>query len=470
MLSPDFLWGGATAANQYEGAYREGGRGLSVNDVHRGCHCGQTRQIDGQIQPGAYYPSHEAVDFYHHYKEDIALFAEMGFKCFRMSISWSRIFPQGDEETPNEAGLKFYDEVFAELHRYNMEPVVTLSHYEMPLALVQKYGAWRDRRLVEFFARYCETVFRRYKGVVRYWLTFNEINALMLSSRPWLQAGLVYGEDENAAQSMLNAAHHQLLASARAVQLGHAIDPANRIGCMLLYPLRYGATCAPRDQLEAYQQMRQTYYFGDVHCRGRYTGACQAVWQQFGAEPSRQPGDEEILAQGTVDFIGFSYYCSNIVGASVDETGGNILAGGRNPYLESSEWGWQIDPTGLRLALNYLYDRYQKPLFIVENGLGARDTVDQDGRVQDDYRIDYLARHIRAMMDAVEKDHVELMGYTPWGCIDLVSASTGEMSKRYGLIYVNKDDDGNGDLSRSRKKSFYWYKKVIETNGAIVKE
>ena len=470
MLSPDFLWGGATAANQYEGAYLEGGRGLSVNDVHRGAHRGSPRQIDDEIQPGAYYPSHQAVDFYHHYKEDIALFAEMGFKCFRMSISWSRIFPQGDEAAPNEAGLAFYDAVFAELRRCHIEPVVTLSHYEMPLALVKKYGGWRSRKLVDFFVRYCDTVFRRYKGVVRYWLTFNEINALMLSQRPWLQAGLVYAEGEDKAQSMLNAAHHQLVASAMAVRLGHQIDPGNRIGCMILYPLTYGATCAPQDQLDAYCQMRQTYYFADVHCRGRYTNACRAVWKQLGAEPCRAAGDDEILAQGTVDFIGFSYYCSNIVGKTVTKTEGNILDGGQNPYLESSEWGWQIDPTGLRLALDYLYDRYQKPLFIVENGLGAKDTADADGSIEDDYRIDYLKRHIRAMMDAVELDGVELMGYTPWGCIDLVSASTGEMSKRYGFIYVNKDDDGNGDLSRSRKKSFYWYKKVIETNGAIVKE
>lgn len=379
------------------------------------------REIHDHIHPDAYYPSHEAVDFYHHYKEDIALFAEMGFKCFRFSIAWSRIFPNGDETEPNEAGLEFYDNVISELESHGIEPLVTINHYEMPLNLVRKYGAWRDRRLVEFFERYCKAIFRRYKGRVRYWLTHNEINAMFLGERPYHQAGIIYREDEDKNQTILNAAHYMLLASARAVEMGHEIDPENKIGCMLIYPLVYPATCSPDDQITTMKKINKTYYF------------------------------------------------SSIEGKNLEIVTGNIASGGKNPYLKATDWGWQIDPVGLRTSLNYLYDRYQKPLFIVENGMGALDTVNEDGSIDDDYRIEYLKEHIKAMMDAVEQDDVDLMGYTPWGCIDLVSAGTGEMRKRYGFIYVDKDDEGKGTLKRSRKKSFFWYKDVIATNGQCLK-
>lgn len=468
-MSKDFLWGGATAANQYEGGYAEGGRGLSVNDVEMGARHGVQREIHEYVHPDAYYPSHVAVDFYHHYKEDIALFAEMGFKCFRLSISWSRIFPNGDDETPNEEGLQFYDKVFDEMAKYHMEPVVTINHYEMPLALVKKYGSWRDRRLVDFYVRYCEVLFKRYKGKVHYWLTHNEINLLMLTWRPWHQAGIIYQEGENKSQTMLNAAHYQLLASAKAVVLGHEIDPENKIGCMLVYPLCYAATCRPNDQILAMKKINKTYYFGDVHCRGYYSNVCTSLWRELGAKPDIQPGDEEILKKGTVDFVAFSYYFSSIEGEDTEVTEGNQILGGKNPYLPATAWGWQIDPKGLRTSLNYLYDRYQKPLFIVENGMGAVDTVEPDGSINDDYRIDYLSQHIQAIMEAVEQDDVPVMGYIPWGCIDLVSAGTGEMKKRYGFIYVDKDDNGSGTLNRSRKKSFYWYKEVIATNGECLK-
>lgn len=470
-MTKEFLWGGATAANQYEGGYNEGGRGLSINDVEKGACHGVMREIHEEIHPDAYYPSHVATDFYHHYKEDIALFAEMGFKCFRLSIAWSRIFPNGDETTPNEEGLKFYDNVFDEMAKYGMEPVVTINHYEMPLGLVKKYGSWRNRKLVDLFVRYCETLFHRYKGKVKYWMTHNEINALMLSARPWHQAGIIYREDEDKNQVMLDAAHHQLLASAKAVALGHQIDPSFQIGCMLLYPLTYPATCRPEDQILAMKRLNKTYYFGDVHCRGYYSNICTSMWRELGARPHMEDGDEEILKQGTVDFVGFSYYFSSIegCGSDVEKVAGNVAIGGKNPYLPATEWGWQIDPEGLRTSLNYLYDRYQKPLFIVENGMGAVDTVEADGSIQDDYRIDYLSRHIQAMMDAIELDDVPVMGYTPWGCIDLVSAGTGEMKKRYGFIYVDKDDQGNGTLKRSKKKSFDWYKQVIATNGQCLR-
>ena len=465
-LKDNFLWGGATAANQYEGGFNEGGRGLSINDVHKGGNVNTPRVIHDYIHEGDYYPSHEAVDFYHRYKEDIALLAEMGFKCFRMSISWSRIFPRGDESEPNEEGLRFYDNIFDELLKYDIEPVVTLSHYETPLTLVQEYGSWRNRKLIKFFQRYCNVVFNRYKDKVKYWMTFNEINCILGNENPYLQAGINFKEDENKIDIKLQASHYMMVASALAVADCHKIIPDAKIGCMLLYPTTYPATCAPIDQIMTRDAMNMTYYFGDVFVRGHYTNLCTSYQEKVGGHFKIDEGDEEILKNGTVDYIGFSYYSSKIEGANVTEfTGGNMMRGGKNPYLKSSEWGWQTDPIGLRMALNNLYDRYQIPLFIVENGLGAVDNVEEDGSIIDDYRIEYLSQHIKAFKDAVEIDHVDLMGYTPWGPIDIVSAGTGEMKKRYGFVYVNKDDNGKGDLSRSRKKSFYWYKKVISTNG-----
>ena len=461
-----FFWGGATAANQYEGAWQEGGKGVSVIDMERGASHGVTRVIDEEVMEGVYYPSYEAVDFYHHYKEDIALFAEMGFTTFRMSIAWTRIFPRGDEEEPNEEGLAFYDQVFDELRKYGIEPLVTIHHYEMPLKLVKKYGSWRNRKLVELAVRYAKVVMERYKDKVKYWLTLNEINALLTHWRPWHQAGLIFEEGENQEKTKLQAMHYQLLASALTVKEGHEINPDFQIGCMLIYPLRYAATCSPADQVIARDKMVQIYYCGDVHVRGRYTNTCRSLWKKWGCEPDMEPGDEEILREGTVDFISFSYYQSNIEGeADIERLSGNMVWGGKNPYLKATDWGWQIDPVGLRVSLNNLYDRYQVPLYVVENGMGAVDEVKEDGSIEDDYRIDYLRQHISAMKEAVEIDGVDLMGYTTWGCIDLVSAGTGEMKKRYGFIYVDKDNDGKGTLARSKKKSFYWYQKVIKTNG-----
>ena len=481
---PDgFLWGGATAANQFEGGWDQGGKGWSVSDTarayfdvdvkdyskHNSITTADIEEALAHPEDTVNYPKRHGSDFYHRYKEDIALLAEMGFKVYRMSIAWSRIFPNGDDAEPNEEGLQFYDNVFDELRKYGIEPLVTINHYEMPLHLVKEYGAWRNPKLIDFFLRYCEVLFKHYKGRVKYWLTHNEINALMRSGRPWHQAGIIYQEGEDKYQVMLNASHYQLVASAKAVVLGHEIDPANQIGCMLLYPLVYAATCRPEDQIAAMKKNNMTYYYGDVHCRGYYTNVCTAIWQELGKKPDIQPGDEEILKAGTVDFISFSYYFSSIEGQDTEQMTGNIVSGGKNPYLEATAWGWQIDPVGLRTSLNNLYDRYQKPLFIVENGMGAIDTVEEDGSINDDYRIDYLAKHIKAMMDAIEIDDVPVMGYTPWGCIDLVSAGTGEMRKRYGFIYVDKDDEGKGTLARSRKKSFFWYKNVIETNGQCLK-
>ena len=464
-MKENFLWGGATAANQYEGGYNEGGRGLSLNDVERAGKRGVKRQIDQVVMENVYYPSHVATDFFHHYKEDIALFAEMGFKCFRMSIAWSRIFPNGDDDIPNEEGLQFYDNVFNELLKYGIEPVVTLSHYETPLALIQKYGSWRNRKLIDFFEKYATVVFERYKDKVKYWMTFNEINATNETDRPWHQAGIILKDDEERYQTILQASHHMMVASAKAVIAGHKINPEFKIGCMLLYPLMYAATCSPADQILKRERTLNTFYYGDIQVRGYYSNTCMSLLDKYKVSIKKEPNDDSILKQGKVDYIGFSYYFSSIVGDNVEDIEGNVLSGGKNPYLKQTQWGWQIDPIGLRTSLNELYDRYQIPLFIVENGMGAVDKVEEDGSIHDLYRIEYVREHIKAMKDAVEIDHVDLIGYTPWGCIDLIAASTGEMKKRYGFIYVDKDDEGNGSLQRKRKDSFYWYQNVIKTNG-----
>ncbi|RHH69886.1 MULTISPECIES: 6-phospho-beta-glucosidase [Vagococcus] len=466
----DFLWGGATAANQCEGAYREDGRGLANVDL---APVGKDRAavITGEMKmfefdEHHFYPAKEAIDMYHRYKEDIALFAEMGFKTYRLSIAWSRIFPKGDENEPNEAGLKYYEDLFKECKKYGIEPLVTITHFDCPMHLVEKYGAWRSRELVGFYENLCHVIFNRYKGLVKYWLTFNEIN--MILHAPFMGAGLYFEEGENKEQIKYQAAHHELLASAIATKIAHEVDPENKVGCMLAAGANYAYTSKPEDVWASRKADRENYFFIDVQSRGEYPSYALKEMERKGITLPIQEGDLELLKEHTVDFVSFSYYSSRLQStdpAVNEQTSGNIFESLKNPYLESSEWGWQIDPLGLRITLNDLYDRYQKPLFIVENGLGAVDTPDENGYIADDYRIEYLAEHIKAMRDAVEIDGVDLLGYTTWGCIDLVSAGTGEMKKRYGFIYVDRDNEGNGTLNRSKKKSFDWYKKVIATNG-----
>lgn len=469
-LPENFLWGGATAANQCEGGYLAGGRGLANVDVvpH-----GKDRFpiAMGKLKMLAcdeehFYPSHEAIDMYHRYKEDIALFAEMGFKCYRFSMAWSRIFPNGDDATPNEEGLQFYEDMIDECLKYGIEPLVTICHFDVPMNLITTIGSWKNRKMVDHYVRYCETIFKRYKDKVKYWLTFNEIN--MLLHLPFMGAGIIIEEGEDEKQVKYQAAHHELLASALATKVAHEINPEFKIGCMLAAGNTYANTCAPEDVWESMQKDRENYFFIDVQARGVYPAYAKRMFERENINVQMQPEDEEILRENIVDFISFSYYSSRLASADPAvsaKTQGNVFATLKNPYLKASEWGWQIDPLGLRITLNSLYDRYQKPLFIVENGLGAVDTVQEDGSIHDDYRIEYLREHIKAMKDAVNIDGVELMGYTPWGCIDLVSASTGEMKKRYGFIYVDRDNEGKGTLARSKKDSFYWYKKVIASGG-----
>ncbi|HZH60340.1 MAG TPA: family 1 glycosylhydrolase [Metabacillus sp.] len=456
-----FLWGGATAANQCEGAYLEGGKGLSTADVMTASTHGVPREITKEIDETKYYPSHRAIEHYHHFKEDISLFAEMGFKCYRFSINWTRIFPNGDEGVPNEQGLKHYDEVIDTCLQYGIEPLVTLSHFETPLGLL-KYGSWENRKVIDFFMNYVETLLKRYKGKVKYWITFNEIN--VMSTKPWMAGGV----DSNDVKVTMTAAFHQFLASAKTVRMAHEIDPANKVGMMYAGHIAYPNSCDPEDMQETMDFMHKMLFYCDVQCRGYYPAYKLKEFERIGYELPIQEGDLDELKNGTVDFLSYSYYLTHVVGkeTSLDFQGLNgVKTGYTNPYLDKSDWGWAIDPKGLRYSLNYLYDRYQLPLIIVENGLGAIDEIAEDGKIHDSYRIDYLRDHIKEMKKAIDIDGIPLIGYTSWGPIDIIAASTGEMKKRYGFIYVDVDDNGNGTFKRMKKDSFYWYKKVIESNG-----
>ena len=489
-FSKDFLWGGATAANQYEGGWDTGQKGVSVADCCTRGSRNQPRLVtyktkSGEIKAdelfglnvmedvefgcfdGYDYPSHQATDFYHHFKEDIALMAEMGFKAYRMSINWTRIYPLGYELVPNEEGLKFYDDVFDELLKYGIEPIVTLSHYEVPVGLTNRWQAWKDSQTIECFCRYVEILANRYKGKVKYWLTFNEINCLELGT--WSGAGVATTDSQDIADISKN----QLLASAKAVQILHQVDQNNLVGNMIAFTVFYPYTCHPNDVLKNWTKMNESYFYCDVQVRGYYPKYKLQEYKKNNINITLSEDEKACLLAGTVDFISFSYYMSGTVSSDsqvIATQSGNMFTGVTNPYLESTDWGWQIDPVGLRLALNFLYERYQKPLMIVENGLGAIDKVEKNGMIHDDYRIAYLKSHIIEMNKAIHEDGVDLIGYMPWGCIDIISASTGEMHKRYGFVYVNFQDDGSGDGERIKKDSFYWYQKVIKSHGLYLLE
>ena len=457
-----FLFGGAIAANQVEGAYLTDGKGLSTSDIQPYAVLGE---VVDRAEADITNIKDIAIDFYHRYPQDIALFAEMGFTCLRLSIAWTRIFPNGDDEVPNEEGLAYYDALFDELARHNIQPLVTLSHYEMPYALVKNYGGWAGREVIGFFEKYARTVFARYQHKVKLWLTFNEINVSLHA--PLTGVGLSGTPTQN---EVYQAIHHQLVASSKAVRACHDMIPDAKIGNMLLGAMLYPLTCDPQDVMQTHIQNHEWLFFGDVQARGYYPGYMARFFVDNGITLNITDDDLSSLKE-TVDFISFSYYMTGCVSTDEEEkekASGNMLNMIANPYLQSSQWGWQIDPIGLRYILNVLYDRYQKPLFIVENGLGARDTLDDNGDINDDYRINYLNDHLVQVAEAI-KDGVDMMGYTSWGPIDLVSASTAQMSKRYGFIYVDRDDNGNGTLERRKKKSFNWYKEVISTRGANLK-
>lgn len=459
-----FLWGGAIAANQAEGAYLKDGKGLSVADI---LPVGKNRfaNLKLEIRDGVFYPSHDAIDFYHTYKEDIAILAEAGLKCFRTSIAWSRIFPEGDEAEPNEKGLAFYEDMFQTLRSFNIEPVVTLSHFETPLHLVKKYGGWKNRQLIAFFEQYAQVVFERYHGLVKYWMTFNEINHT--HTLPLLAAGLyIEGEDEQQKlQDMYQASHHMFVASAKAVKIVHGLDKSLQVGCMLSLSPIYPATCNPKDVFEANELRRRSLFYSDVHIRGKYPAYFKRIVEENHLSLDIREEDLQVITEGACDYLGFSFYRSSLHEAGMKilgNTGG--LLGKKNPYLKESPWGWPIDPLALRYVCNELTDRYQKPLFIVENGIGLHDKVEEDGSIMDVERMQYLKDHVEMMAEAI-KDGCKIIGYTWWGPIDIVSAGTGEMEKRYGFIYVDKQNDGTGSLKRIRKESFYYYKRIIESNG-----
>lgn len=478
-FSKDFLWGGAIAANQAEGAWNVDGRGMSVADVASYRSDLSLDDYEGHVAISSevvqkamddptdkYYPKRRGIDFYHHYKEDLALFAEMGFKALRVSIAWSRIFPTGEEQEPNEKGLEFYDNLFKEMKKYNIEPIVTLSHYEMPLALSVKYNGWVERKVIDDFVRFSNVCFNRYKDSVKYWLTFNEIDSI--NRHPFTTAGIIpdrcpEGKEE---EQVYQALHHQFVASALVTKDCHEIIPGSQVGCMLTKLTTYPNTCKPEDVEITLKKNLQNYFYADVQVFGEYPRLTLKKLERKGIHIQMEEGDLEILKENTVDYLSFSYYMSltESVEDGLEKTAGNTVRGVKNPYLPATDWGWQIDPIGLKISLLELYDRYRLPLIIVENGMGAKDEVESDGSIHDDYRVNYFREHFRQMKEAVEEG-VELFGYTSWGPIDIISAGTSQMSKRYGFIYVDQDDEGNGTLERKRKDSFYWYKKVIESNG-----
>lgn len=467
-LRDDFLWGGALAANQCEGAWDEDGRGLANADL---LPFGEQRMavMRGDLDPrmlpeDAYFPAREGIDFYHRYREDIELFAQMGFKCLRLSIAWSRIYPNGDDAEPNESGLAFYEDMFKACRAHGIEPLVTLNHYDVPMHLVDAYGGWRSRELIDLFERYAFTVFERYRGLVNYWLTFNEIN--IMTQACFMAAGIIFEPGEDRYAAVHTAVHNVLVASARAVGSCHELCPGAQIGCMLNAGVFYPATCDPDDVLAAQAENRNHYMFTDVQVRGVYPSYVLREYARHGFAVPYGDDDREVLASNLVDFVSFSYYSTRVAKAHVEgQFDSNLLRSAPNPYLKQEPWGRFIDPKGLRVTMNEIWDRYQKPLFIVENGLGAPDALEDSGEIEDDYRVEYLRAHIETMKETVEMDGVDLMGYTCWGPIDLVSVATGQMGKRYGFIYVDRDDTGAGSLERRKKASFDWYRRVIATNG-----
>lgn len=454
-----FLWGGAVAANQCEGAWREGGKGISVADVSPK---GIRGPYDEDVKADTYYPSHEAIDFYHRYPEDLAYMKELGLTCFRTSIAWSRIFPNGDEDQPNEEGLAFYDKLFDEMIADGMQPVVTLSHYEIPIELIRRYNGWRNRKVIEFYLNYCRVVFERYHEKVKYWIGFNEMNNVL--DFYYVASGFTIGEDENKVEAIYQAAHHMFVANARSVKLLHQIDPTCKLGCMISSSTLYPATCNPVDVFGAYRARRRKYFFLDVPSNGRYPGYIRRTWKENDAHLDIRMEDLEDL-KNTVDYIAISYYRSSTYedGKQLHSDTGGFVSD-PNPYLEATDWGWQIDPMGLRYVLNEITDLFHKPIFVVENGIGCHEEP-VDGVIEDDYRIDYLRGHLLAVREAID-DGCDVIGYTYWGPIDIVSAGTAQMEKRYGFVYVDKDDTGAGTLERSKKKSFEFYQDVIRTNGA----
>ena len=480
----NFYWGGAVSASQCEGGIFEGRDDTCVDHLSLGSRK-SPRVFTENFDNNLYYPTHKGNDFFHHYKEDIRLLSEMGIKMFRFSINWARIFPKGDDDKPNQEGIDFYHKVIDELLKYDIEPLVTIYHFELPYNLAVKYDGWYNRKTIDFYLRFCEVVFNEYKDKVKYWLPFNEMNSGLLQGTAFLYCGMYTAKSKGLSSGVMNVedienavkedrkrqyqcVHHMLVANAKAVKMARQINPSFKLGCMIGGICQYPFTCNPDDLLLS-ATTRQTifYYCPDIMIRGYYPNYAKRIHEEYEIELNITDDDKKSLKEGTVDFFSFSYYSTGCVSSDPNKikTGGNLTFGVKNPYLKTSDWGWQIDPIGLRYFLNEIYDRYQLPIMLVENGLGQQDILEADHTIHDSYRIEYMREHIKAMNDAINIDGVDLIAYTPWGIIDLPSASTGEMSKRYGVIYVDADDYGNGTYNRYKKDSFYWYKKVIASNG-----
>lgn len=474
-LRKDFLWGGSIAAHQCEGAWNVDGKGIGIMDLVTSGSYEVPREICKDIEDGKRYPSHEGIDFYHRFKDDIALFGEMGFKALRISIDWSRIYPNGDDEEPNKKGIEYYQSVVDELLKNGIEPIVTLYHFEMPVNLVRKYGSWTNRKVIDFYLKYCKTMFEALKGKVKYWVTFNEMNHIDPQTEAsdiftYIIAGLKFSEMVEKKQTLATIGYNMTLAGVKAVELAHEIDPNNKVGCVLGLTPVYPINCNPVNVMNAFKEMDRDFYQIDAMCNGCFPKYKLKEYKDSDIQLEISNEDKESFYNGKLDFIGLNYYSTSVAHYEGDDNGEETLFGGvQNPYLEKSKWGWSIDPIGLRYLLNYVYRRYELPIIVSENGLGAMDKVEADGSINDDYRIDYLNQHLIQLKKAAEEDGVECFGYLMWGPIDLVSATTGEMKKRYGFIYVDKQDDGTGDYSRKKKKSFDWYKEVIESNGESLK-
>ncbi len=474
-LRKDFLWGGSIAAHQCEGAWNVDGKGIGIMDLVTSGSYEVPREICKDIEDGKRYPSHEGIDFYHRFKDDIALFGEMGFKALRISIDWSRIYPNGDDEEPNKKGIEYYQSVVDELLKNGIEPIVTLYHFEMPVNLVRKYGSWTNRKVIDFYLKYCKTMFEALKGKVKYWVTFNEMNHIDPQTEAsdiftYIIAGLKFSEMVEKKQTLATIGYNMTLAGGKAVELAHEIDPNNKVGCVFGLTPVYPINCNPVNVMNAFKEMDRDFYQIDAMCNGCFPKYKLKEYKDSDIQLEISNEDKESFYNGKLDFIGVNYYSTSVAHYEGDDNGEETLFGGvQNSYLEKSKWGWSIDPIGLRYLLNYVYRRYELPIIVSENGLGAMDKVEADGSINDDYRIDYLNQHLIQLKKAAEEDGVECFGYLMWGPIDLVSATTGEMKKRYGFIYVDKQDDGTGDYSRKKKKSFDWYKEVIESNGESLK-
>lgn len=468
----DFLWGGAVAACQIEGAYDVDGRGLSTSDLRAydpnlkraniKKEGGDTRSgIKAAIQDKtSYFPKRYGIDFYHTYKQDLALLKELGLKAFRTSISWSRIFPNGDEEQPNEKGLQFYDQLIDEIIKNGMEPIITMSHYDFPIHLVTEYGGFANRNVIDFFVNYAKVLLQRYKGKVTYWIVCNQVN--LVPAVQFGSLGIYEDQSNHMEELMYQAVHHQFIAGAKVVKLAREIDPNAKMGTMVADGTFYPATCNPEDVILTLKKNRMQYYFTDVQLRGEYPGYALRYFKENNIQLDMRPQDLALLKTHTMDFLAVSYYYSKIVDARKNTM--EPFDGEQNPYLKPTPWEWRADPLGLYNSLSQYWDRYQKPLMIAENGLGALDVVEKDGSIHDEYRINYLQQHITQVKECI-KDGAHIFAYLSWAPIDIVSSSSAEMSKRYGYIYVDLDDYGKGSGQRMKKDSFFWYQHVIQTNG-----